>query len=117
MSSTGGSTPVPPRPEWRAMLAAISALFLILCLCVMVTAARGRGGGIAGAMLRRFADVPLLGGWCASVGQDANPRRARSRVGGPQRSRSRQRRPLLLRTTIWCGPPTGPPDGPGRPGL
>lgn len=43
------------------MLAAISALFLILCLCVMVTAARGRGGGIAGALLRRFADVPLLG--------------------------------------------------------
>jgi hypothetical protein len=61
MTSTGGPGSVPPRPEWRATLAALSMIFFILCLCVLVVAARGRGDGIAGGILRRFSDVPLLG--------------------------------------------------------
>jgi len=61
MTYTGGPGSVSPRPEWRATLAAALALLLILCLCVMVVGVRRQGGGIAGAMLRWLAEVPLLG--------------------------------------------------------
>jgi hypothetical protein len=61
MTVPGNQGSVPPRPEWRATLATLVLLLITLCLCVIVVGARGQGDGLSGAILRRFARVPLLG--------------------------------------------------------
>jgi hypothetical protein len=61
MSLPGEQTPYPPRPQWRGTVALLSLLFVTLCLCVLVAGVSGRENGVAGKILRRAADLPLVG--------------------------------------------------------
>ncbi len=115
MTVPGNQGAVPPRPEWRATLATLVLLLITLCLCVIVVGARGQGDGLSGAMLRRFARVPLLGRLVqplldSTPAPDAPSLQMAAPRPAPQSASTSLPNQYLVRPAKW---PTGWPWPPG----